>query len=217
MKKVLLIICLFLASCWANNEEKISENQKEAKEQKTILALWDSLTAWYGLNIEASYPSQLENILQEDWYNYKVINAWISGDTSKWVVERLSLYEDLDLDLVILVIGANDGFRGNSIEDLKKNIITTVGTFKKQWAQVILWWMDIPLNLWLSYRSSFKKVYQEVAKSEDVPLIDFFLEWVAWDRSLNLPDGIHPTQEWYTIVVNNLYNFLVRNQLIKKW
>ena len=217
MKKVLLILCLFLASCWANNKQEITQEVPKTKQEKTILALWDSLTAWYGLNIKDSYPSQLEDILKENDYNYKVINAGISWDTSRWVVERLSLYQDLNIDLVVLVIGANDWFRGNSIGDLKKNIITAVDTFKKQWAQVILWWMDIPLNLWLSYRSSFKKVYQEVAKSEDVPLIDFFLEWVAWDRSLNLPDAIHPTKEWYAIVVDNLYNFLIRNNLIQKW
>jgi acyl-CoA thioesterase-1 len=217
MKKVFILLCIFFASCWGKTEDKIEQTEQKLKQEKTILALGDSLTAWYGLQIQDSYPSQLENILKKEGYNYKVINAGISGDTSKGVVERLPLYEDLELDIVVLVIGANDWLRGNSTKDMKENIAKTIQTFQQSWVQVILGWMDLPLNLWLNYRNDFKKVYKNIAKQEDIPLIDFFLEWVAGNRTLNLPDGIHPTKNWYAIVVQNLYDFLIRNELIYKW
>ena len=65
----------------------------------------------------------IEDLLEEKWYNYKVINAWVSWDTSKNLVWRLRLYED-SYDTILLTIWGNDWLRSLSTEALKENILT---------------------------------------------------------------------------------------------
>lgn len=74
MQKYLLFIFSFFlfASC---SSETVSPAVTETVNQKTILALGDSLTAGYGLPVTDSYPSQLEVKLREKGYDYRVMNA----------------------------------------------------------------------------------------------------------------------------------------------
>jgi acyl-CoA thioesterase-1 len=76
--------------------------------------------------------------------------------------------------------------------------------------------MDIPINLWLSYRNSFKSAYGEIADERNIHFMKFFLEDVWGVGYLNQPDRIHPTAEWYDIIVENLYQFLLSKDILKK-
>jgi acyl-CoA thioesterase-1 len=51
-------------------------------------------------------------------------------------------------------------------------------------------------------------MFPEVAKEENVQLIPFLLEGVAGDTSLNLPDGIHPSEEGHRIVAETVWEYL---------
>lgn len=216
MKK-LIIILLLLATMSCQNEEKIT-NVETQKQSKIILALGDSLTAWLGLPLEESYPSQLQEMLRKNNFPYEVINAWVSGDTSENLLERVDLYLNDAAripELVILVIGANDGMRGQSLEDLEENINQIVQKLKDKNIKIVLGWMKIPPNLGLFYTNDFFKIYKRVAEKNDIFLFDFFLEWVAGNRGLNLDDGIHPNKEGYEKIVKNLFDFLVNNKLVE--
>lgn len=218
MKKIIWILCfLFLVWCSQWDEFILQENISETTQMKRIVALWDSLTAWYWVDIEQNYPSKLQNKLQENWYNYEIINAWISGDTSDWLVSRASLYLDQNPEIAILVIGGNDGLRGLSTTNLEENILEIIDMYEEAWVKVVLWGMDIPMNLWLTYRNDFRQVYKDVAEVRDkVEFFEFFLDWVAGKSDLNLPDMIHPNPAWYDIIVGNLYEFLEKNKIITK-
>lgn len=218
MKKILIISLLLLFSCQneSSSESVITNNESTKK----ILAIWDSLTAWYNLSLEKSYPLQLEKLLNNKEYGYEVINAWVSWDTSKQVLDRLDIYLDEDEwipEIAILVAWANDWLRWSSLVELEKNLNLIIDKLEEKNIKVILWWMQVPPNLWLFYTNNFKKLYSKIAKKRDLHLIDFFLEWVAWDRSLNLDDWIHPNEEWYSIISNNVLEFLIENNLVKKW
>jgi acyl-CoA thioesterase-1 len=183
---------------------------------KTILALGDSLTAGYWLEIAQSYPSKLGVILNENWYNYKVINAGVSGDTSKNLLNRANLYSDKNPDIVILVIGWNDGLRWQSLQDLEINIQSIINIYKWD-ATVVLGWMEIPVNFWLSYTREFKQMYFNIAKNNpDIYFIESFLKDVGWVWALNQADWIHPTSKWYNLIVKNLYEFLQDEDITKK-
>ena len=84
MKKMFLYIGLlgFLFSC--TNDDILIKNEEnwETKQKQVILALWDSLTAWYWVEESENYPSKLQKTLDESGYNYEVVNAWVSWDTS---------------------------------------------------------------------------------------------------------------------------------------
>ena len=219
MKKIIILIIIpfILISCW--NQEISKEKEKQTiKETKTILALWDSLTAWYNLKIEDAYPKQLEDLLKENNYNYKVINAWVSWDTSKNLLDRISLYDETETDLYILSIWWNDWLRKQSLEEMEANIKKIIKHLRENnpEAKIVFSWMQIPINLWLIYSNDFKEVFKKIAKEEKLIFYEFLLEWVARDVKLNLNDWIHPNKDWYTVIANNLYNFLIENNLVSK-
>lgn len=217
MKKLLFLILLILVSC-TNDNNSNTVNNSDYENKNVILTLWDSLTAWYNLSLDKSYPMQLEEILSSNWYSYEVVNAWVSADTSLQLLNRLDLYlSDSDFlpKVAILVIWWNDWLRWKSVEELKYNIDKIIKRLKEKNIKIVLWWMKIPPTLWIIYSNNFRKIYKELANDNDVYFIEFFLEWVAWVRSLNLWDWIHPNEKWYNIISNNVLDFLIDNELIK--
>jgi acyl-CoA thioesterase-1 len=113
-------------------------------------------------------------------------------------------------DIVILVIGANDGFRGIDPELIKTNILTMVRTLKEKNVTVLLGGMQMARNLGEEYISTFENNYPLVAQEENVGLIPFFLTGVAANPDLNQADGIHPTAEGYRVVVDHIYPHVVK-------
>lgn len=213
MKYILLLFPLFLVSCWTQRDDIHSTSNTSYQKKEVILALWDSLTAWYGLQESESYPSQLQKELSDEGYNYDVINAWVSWDTSANLLSRASLYIEKNPSIILLVIGWNDGLRGLSTWELKQNILSIIDIFPE--AKIVLGGMDIPENLWISYRNDFKKVYSEIASErKEIYFLEYFLEWVWGDPQYNITDMIHPNREWYEIIVENLMNFLEKNKIL---
>ena len=215
MKYFLLIITFLLFSCSKNNIVSDNQNVWKVQEKQVILALWDSLTAWNWVDENQNYPSKLQEKLDENWYNYEVINAWVSWDTSQNLKSRVWLYLDKKPKIVILVIWWNDWLRGLGVTDLKNNILDIINTFKE--SKIVLWWMDLPLNLWPKYREEFKNVYIEIAKERpDIYFLKYFLEWVGWNPDLNNEDMIHPNSKWYDIIIKNLFDFMEKNKVVSK-
>ncbi len=216
MKKIFLYIALlwFLFSCSSQDTLEQNEWAWEIKKRETILALWDSLTAGYWVEESENYPSKLQKKLDEAGYNYKVINAWVSWDTSLNLLSRASLYLEKEPQIVILVIWGNDGLRGLSTSDLKQNILQIIDTFPK--SKIVLWWMDIPANLWIAYRNEFKKIYKEIASErKEIYFLEYFLTSVGWKPQYNISDMIHPNSSGYEIIVKNLMDFLEENKIIE--
>lgn len=215
MKYIFLLFSLFLFSCNTENQNDIISETIEIQQKEIILALWDSLTAWYWVEESENYPTQLQKKLDEYWYKYEIINAWVSWDTSANLLSRSSLYLEKKPSIVILVIGGNDGLRWLSTVELQQNIWKIIDTFPD--AKIVLGWMDIPANLWISYRNDFKKVYTEIAnEKKDIYFLDYFLEWVWGKKEYNISDMIHPNRDWYKIIVENLVKFLEKNNIIIK-
>lgn len=219
MKKIFLLLLLcFLFSCNKNSEiSKSIWDEKTVIPSKIILALWDSLTAWLWVEENQNYPSKLQKLLDDSNYNYTVINAWMSGDTSENLKSRISLYIDKKPKIVLLVIWWNDGLRWLSPIDLKKNIWEIIELYERIWSKIVLWTMDLPENMGAQYRTEFKKVYQEILQErKNIYDLGFFLEWVGWIRELNQNDGIHPNSQGYDIISKNVFLFLEEKKLIQK-
>jgi acyl-CoA thioesterase-1 len=78
-----------------------------------------------------------------------------------------------------------------------------VRRLKERNVEVLIAGMRAPRNLGPEYTSAFDAIYPELADAHGVALVPFFLDGVAADPKLNLPDGIHPNAEGVTIVVQN--------------
>ena len=177
--------------------------------KKKILCLGDSLTEGYGILKEYSYPSRLEEALKDKGFSVKVINSGQSGSTSKNGLKRIKWLSRMKPDYVILALGANDGLRGLSLVELELNLSNVIEYAEGQKIKVVLAGMKIPPNYGPSYTLEFEKIFKRLAKTYELPLIDFLLEGVAGKPDLNLPDGIHPTAEGYEIVTQNVLNILL--------
>lgn len=202
----LITICIILfQGC---GEEATTSTKLQAEPEKnfegTIVAVGDSLTEGLGVEEEFAYPAVLEKKLENMGYPYQVINAGNSGETSSGTLARIKWVLTLKPDIVILVIGANDGFRGIDPELVKTNIQKIVKELKHRQVVVVLGAMQIVQNLGKDYTTAFANIYPEIAKSENIILTPFFLKGVAADRRLNQTDGIHPTAEGYQVIVDNI-------------
>jgi acyl-CoA thioesterase I len=175
-----------------------------------IVAFGDSLTAGYGLPEQASYPWLLQKKLDAAGYQYEVVNAGVSGDTSAGGVRRIDwALENGQVRVVILELGANDLLRGQPIEAMKQNLGQIIEASKSRGALVLLAGMEAPTNAGNDYRKGVHEAFQSVAREHNVALIPFFLDKVAGIESLNQADGIHPNIEGTRIVTDTVFRSLV--------
>ena len=175
----------------------------------TIVAVGDSLTAGYGVIEADAYPARLEKKLQAAGFNWQVVNAGISGETSSGTLSRVEWVLRLKPDVVILETGANDGLRGIDPKVTKKNIDETVRIFKENRVTVILAGMRMVTSMGRDFTTQFAAIYPAVAKKYTLVLVPFFLQGVAGVPNLNQDDGIHPRAEGYRIITDIVYPYVV--------
>ncbi len=173
-----------------------------------IVALGDSLTAGYGLSLHESYPALLQEQLKRDGFDYEVVNAGVSGDTTAGGLRRLDWALEGDVRFVILELGANDILRGLPTAEMRKNLSQIIERSRSRGAQVLLAGMYAPTNSGAEYQRASMEVFPALAKEYDLPLIPFFLDRVAGIENLNQPDGIHPNPEGTRIVAATVYQHL---------
>lgn len=217
MIKNFLVALLFMAATMTTgcSEEPLKADSKkiesrEIVEMKKIVALGDSLTAGYGVDLSESYPALLEKKLQDNGYQYEVINAGVSGETSSGTLARVEWILTQNPEIVIVETGANDGLRGVAVNLLEENLREIVGILHENDVAVLLAGMKMVWNLGPAYVSQFNEVYPQIAEDRGVELVPFFLEGVATKKDLNLSDGIHPNSAGYMVIVEKIYPHVVR-------
>ena len=174
-----------------------------------IVALGDSLTAGYGLaDPRQNYPSLLQQKLDADGYQYEVINAGVSGDTSAGGLRRLDWSLAGDVRFVIVELGANDHLRGQPVSETRKNLDAIIRRAKARDVEVVLAGMLTTTNVGEEYVREIGAMYGALAREHDVALIPFFLEGVAGVDMLNLEDRVHPNAEGTKIVADTVYRTL---------
>ena len=203
-----LFLAFFVPGC--GDESTPPSIFKAPEYEGTIVAVGDSLTEGLGVEEEFAYPALLEKKLRLDGYHYRVINAGISGETSSGTLARIKWVLTLKPNIFILVIGANDGFRGIDPELIKTNILSIVRAFKEKKVSILLGGMQMGQNLGEEYITAFEKIYPLVAREENVGLVPFFLTGVAANPNLNQADGIHPSAEGYQVVVDHILPYVIK-------
>jgi acyl-CoA thioesterase-1 len=211
----LLLFLAVLTSC--NNEKKATEEKADtvktvtkpaAGTKKTLVFFGNSLTAGYGLDDPSqAFPGLIQKRIDSLNLNYKVINAGVSGETTSGGNSRIDWLLKQPLDVFVLELGGNDGLRGIPVSETKKNLEAILNKVHTKYpdAKLVLAGMQIPPNMGQKYASEFRAVYAEVAKANNITLIPFLLEGVGGEAKLNLPDGIHPTEEGHKILAENVW------------
>ena len=186
-----------------------------AAADRVIAVLGDSLTAGLGVAPDDAYPALLEVRLKREDYDYRVVNAGVSGDTSSGGLRRLDWVLKLKPEVVVVALGANDGLRGQSVVQLHDNLVAIVRKAQQAGARVLLAGMRMPPNYGAAYTREFAAVFPEVARRMNVPLVPFLLEGVAAEVRLNQGDGIHPNAEGQRLIAEHVWPHL-RPLLVKR-
>lgn len=161
----------------------------------TLLVVGDSISAGFGLDTRQGWVSLLQQRLEAQGNDAKVVNASISGDTSAGGQARLpALLAAHKPELVIIELGGNDGLRGQPPAQLKQNLASMIERSQASGAKVVLLGMRLPPNYGLRYTTAFAQVFEELGADKEVPLVPFFLEGVGGVPELMQADGIHPAQ-----------------------
>ena len=174
-----------------------------------VVVLGDSLTAGYGLLELQAFPALLQEKLNIDGYQWEVVNAGISGDTSAAGLQRVDwALNQGDVRILILELGANDGLRGLPVAEMKKNLAAIIELAQEKRISVLLAGMEAPPNFGPEYTVSFRQVYRDLARQYNVKFLPFLLDKVAGEPSLNQADGIHPNVDGSKIVADTVWNVL---------
>jgi len=211
------LICLLFAICSCGGPADKKSSDKEAApsdkgtlantESKVILFFGNSLTAGLGLDPEDAFPANIQKKLDSLGYEYTVVNAGLSGETTASGRNRLPWVLKQDVAVFVLELGANDGLRGIPLEETRSNLqaIIQLVREKNPGTAIILAGMQIPPNMGPEYTTEFRRIFPDLAREYHTALIPFLLKDVGGVPELNQDDGIHPTKKGHLIIANNIW------------
>ena len=169
-----------------------------AGEPGRVVILGDSITSGYNLNPEEAYPALLQEKIKAAGFDYAVVNAGLSGDTTAGGLRRVdwALGEGA-ADVMVIALGGNDGLRGLPVAQVEENLAAIMAKARaaNPAVKIIVAGMQMPGSMGQDYAESFAAAFGNVAQAHGAVLLPFLLEGVAGDPGLNQPDLIHPTAE----------------------
>jgi acyl-CoA thioesterase I len=198
VRRILLVLFLCLAPAFM---------ARGAASPHVILVMGDSLSAAYRLDSpDQGWVALLQARLKARGYDYTVVNASVSGETSGGGLTRFpQAFANAKPGIVILELGANDGLRGLPVSGMQANLGKMLNLARQGGARALLVPMLLPPNYGKPYAQGFAAVYPVLAKQYKVPLAPFLLTGVADHRELMQADGLHPAAKGEPKVLENIW------------
>ncbi|MCD2449598.1 arylesterase [Methylicorpusculum oleiharenae] len=195
MSKYLFAVWLSIVSATASAE--------------VIVVLGDSISAGYGIEAGKNWVNLIEKKLEAEKFPHRVFNESISGDTSAGGLARIdSALARHKPQWLLLELGANDGLRGLTPQQMKANLTEIVLRSQKAGAQVLLLGMRLPPNYGKRYIDMFYNIYPALAKEFNLSFVPFILEDVALDKALMQSDRLHPNTAAQPIIAEKIWGYL---------
>jgi acyl-CoA thioesterase-1 len=194
-----LFICLTLTLLFTN---------VHAQNPIKIMLYGDSLMAGYGLLQKDNLASELSREIKANGSMISIINASISGNTSKNGLSRVDWSLGDKPNIVILCLGANDMLRGLDPSLTKNNLDLIINKFINNNALVILAGMQSPESMGPKYKSEFDEIYPGLSKQYNLIFMPFLLEGIALEKDLLQADYQHPNAEGIKVMAKNLSPYI---------
>ncbi len=173
------------------------------------MILGDSLSAGYGMRVEQGWVALLAQRITAQGYPQRVVNASISGDTSRGALARLGpLLTAESPKFTIVELGGNDGLRGIPLDELRNNLGEILKQIRATGSEVLLLPMKLPPNYGPAYTQGFEQIYRDLAADHGALLGLFILEDIALNPELMQADGIHPTAAAQPLIVDRVWPML---------
>ena len=177
--------------------------------EPVILVLGDSISAAWGINTEQGWVALLQQRLDKKEYSYQVINASVSGDTSRTGLNRLdNALNQHKPSILIIALGGNDGLRGLPISETESSLSSIIEKSRQAGLSVLLAGVRLPPNYGVYYNSQFADMFQRLASKYNVPLVPKILDQVADNAELMQADRTHPTAQGQIQVLENVWPLL---------
>ncbi len=162
-----------------------------ASQAATVLVFGDSLSAGYGLRVEEGWVALLQQRVQSQ---HRFVNASISGETTAEGLGRLpALLTEVKPDVLVLELGANDGLRGFPLATVRNNLQAMIDLGQQAGCRILLLGVQIPPNYGPRYTQGFANLFSEMAASNGIAVVPFFLQAIAGDVGNFQADHLHPT------------------------
>ncbi len=200
-----LLLCVLFSVVLTHNHTVFAANKTPAR----VLVLGDSLSGAYGININEGWVVLLQQHIISQGYDYKVINASVSGDTTRTGLSRIdSALKNHKPEIVIIALGGNDGLRGLAFSEIKNSLSSIIDSCKKDHVEILLVGVRMPPNYGTVYSEQFAELYHSLAQHYEIPLVPQMLNQVAGHRELMQQDGMHPKAEAQPQVMKNVWTGL---------
>lgn len=176
---------------------------------QSILIVGDSISAGFGINAEEGWVPLLEEKLEVENYQYSVINASISGDTTTNGLTRLpNLLEKYQPEITIIELGGNDGLRATPPARIAENLSMMIGQAQKANSKVLLVGIQLPPNYGDAYLERFLAIYPDLGEKHDVTVLPSIVEKVGGNQELMQSDGIHPNSAGQPLMLDAIWEKL---------
>ena len=176
-----------------------------AKADYKVVLFGDSLMSGYGLDKKYHLSNVLEKNLNKKGLKVKVINASVSGDTSAGGLNRIAwTISEMNIDIILLGLGANDMLRGISPNETEKNLEEIIIKILNKKIQIVIAGMIAPDSHGDDYKNEFDKIFKRLSIKYELDFIPFLLDGVALNPDLNLDDGMHPNEKGVIVISKNI-------------
>lgn len=166
----------------------------------------DSLSSAYGIAQQRGWVALLEARLKSERADYSVVNASISGETTRGGLARMpKVLAQVKPAIVILELGANDGLRGLPIDQMKRNLGVMIAQAQQAGAKVLLVGMKLPPNWGPEYTEAFEKVFPALASAHGTALLPFLFGSLEDGPRHFQPDRLHPNEAAQPIIADTVW------------
>lgn len=170
-------------------------NEQAQAKPVRLAALGDSLTAGWMLREQDAFPVVLQRELKALGHEVEIINFGVSGDTTGGGLARLSPVIGCQPDGVILELGTNDSLMGLDPAEIEANLEAIISACERKGIPVVLTGVRTVPGMDPVYGTECAAAFERLAVRHKLLFYPFFLEGVVGQRSLCLPDGLHPNAE----------------------
>ena len=233
MKIFFLPLILFgILSC-NSSKNMLPDNSYNPKkgnsnsEKLTYLALGDSYTIGEGVGDAGRYPNQLIEILNsstsKSWSDAKVIarTGWTVDELKKGIESEE--IEGNTYDLVTLLIGVNNQYRGRSVKEFEKEfevmLLRAISFAEVNSNHVVVisipdWGItpfaeakNIDRNKVTNEINAYNLACKTISEKHEVTYIDITKEYSAVGAQLEMlaADGLHPSAKMYEIWTSKIF------------
>lgn len=152
-----------------------------------------------------AYPDDLQAKLEQNGYDYTVVNEGTSGATTKDAVASLPEVLRLHPDVAIVEFGGNDGLRGLPLTDTEKNLDAVITQLQAAHVKVLLAGITLPPNYGPDYIHAFDGMFRKLAATHHTALVPMIYRDLVRVPGTIQADGIHPTAKGAVMVAGTIW------------